>query len=283
MTIGKSIKLYLVNGNPSGVICSYLSNWNGQAIKIPRNKLADVKKRDEVNNIGVYLLFGYSNENPEELKIYIGEADNLYKRLAQHAKSDEKDFWNEAIAFSSKDDNLTKGHIKYLEYRLINILGKNKNYDLINNLNPSKPKLSEMDEDEMEMFLDNMKILIPVLGYKLFVSKNKSKAKKSFYKLKISGIKAKGDRTDNGFIVYKNSQIKDSIANSLSEGYKAIRKMLIEKNIIDEDKKIFIEDYEFSSPSAAAAIIMGYPMNGRTAWKDENEKTLKQNEIEELE
>jgi len=64
MTIGKSIKLYLVNGNPSGVICSYLSNWNGQAIKIPRNKLADVKKRDEVNNIGVYLLFGYSNENP---------------------------------------------------------------------------------------------------------------------------------------------------------------------------------------------------------------------------
>ena len=122
---GKTISLYLVNGNPNGIICAYLSNWTGQAIKIPRNLLENSKMRNEINRIGVYFLFGFSEENPDEHIVYIGESDNIYNRLVQHTKDEEKLFWIEAIAFSSKDDNLTKGHIKYLEYKLIKSASEN--------------------------------------------------------------------------------------------------------------------------------------------------------------
>lgn len=282
MSRGTTISLYLVEGNPSGIVCAYLSNWTGQAIRIPRNLLDKAKQRPECNRIGVYLLFGYSDEMPDEKIVYIGETDNIYERLVQHAKDEGKSFWTEAIGFTSKDDNLNKGHIKYLEYKLIKLANENTNYTVHNGNNSSKPSLSEMSVDDVEAYLDNLKIVLPALGYDLIseLSVEKKSKKNKIYNLELSGIKAKGISTNNGFVVLKGSELTSTVKDSLSIGYKNKRGNLIVKGILKEkDGKIFFDkDYEFSSPSAAAAIIVGYAVNGRRFWQDEKGKSLKENE-----
>ncbi|WP_158701754.1 GIY-YIG nuclease family protein [Lentibacillus sp. Marseille-P4043] len=114
--LGKTIKIFLIDGEPTGRMSAELSNWTGKAFKIPRNKIRDSKDRPELNGTGVYLLFGKDDEQYETETAYIGEAEDVLKRLNQHLK--EKDFWNEVIVLTNKDDNLNKAHIKYLEHHL---------------------------------------------------------------------------------------------------------------------------------------------------------------------
>src|SRR5690554_4954919 len=280
MSRGTTISLYLVNSDPSGIVCAYLSNWTGQAIKIPRNLLEEAKRRQEVDRIGVYLLFGWDVEKPEDKVVYIGEADNIYKRLVQHAKDEAKSFWTEAIAFSSKDDNLTKGHIKYLEYKLIKTAKQNNTYEMFNKNDATESPLPEMAISDMETYFDNMKIVLPLLGHNLLSLHSESLKRHNieYYKLESGRIKATGYQTNNGFVVLKRSQISEGVSPSLADGYKNLRSSLIEKNIISEEQLNFENDYEFSSPSAAAAILVGYPINGRTCWKDAKGRSLKENE-----
>jgi hypothetical protein len=282
MKSGKTISLYLVDGEPSGLICAYLSNWTGQCIKVPRNLLEDAKERKEVSNIGVYFLFGVDENNPDEQKMYIGEAENVFERLIQHSKDDEKAFWDEAIIFSSKDDNLTKGHIKYLEFRLIELSNKNSQYELLNKQKNTRPKLPEMSIADMEVYLENLKIVLPTIGYDIFNEPEKVNIKKeSKLNLNIANIRAVGTLTKSGFLVYKDSELSVGIKDSLSNGYKRKRDKLIEKGLIlkEDNKLVFKESVEFRSPSEAAAIIVGYAINGRKHWKNSNGKTLNEMEV----
>ncbi|HPB54015.1 MAG TPA: GIY-YIG nuclease family protein, partial [Saprospiraceae bacterium] len=117
MKFGKTIKIFLIDGDPNGRMSCELSNWTGKAFKIPRIKIKDCVDRPEIKNPGIYFLFG-KNEIGKDI-IYIGEAETVYSRLLQHLN--QKDFWNEAIIFISKDENLNKAHIKYLENKLYEI------------------------------------------------------------------------------------------------------------------------------------------------------------------
>lgn len=276
-----TISLFLVEGDPSGIICAYLSNWTGQCIKIPRNLLDKAKNREEINSMGIYFLFGYSEENPDDRIVYIGEADNVYRRLVQHAKDEEKLFWTEAIAFTSKDDFLTKGHIKYLEHELISISKVSSNFTVYNKNNATKSNLPEMAVADMQTYLDNVKIILPALGYDLLSEiTSKKKENKYTYHLEQSGLKAKGVYTNTGFTVLEGSEAALSVRESLTIGCKNRRNTLMEKGILKEEdgKLLFTRNYEFTSPSTAAAIIVGYAINGRQSWKDKSGKSLKENE-----
>jgi hypothetical protein len=110
MKFGKTIKIFLIDGDPNGRMTCELSNWTGKAYKIPRNKIKDCKDRPDIFNTGIYILFGKNQENKDS--VYIGEAESVLNRLNQHLG--QKDFWNEAIVFVSKDENLNKAHVKYL-------------------------------------------------------------------------------------------------------------------------------------------------------------------------
>ncbi|MGZ9675366.1 GIY-YIG nuclease family protein [Flavobacterium sp. GNP001] len=79
-----------------------LSNWSGKAYKIPRIKIKDCSDRDDLKSTGVYLLFGKDDTGRDQ--VYIGEAESILKRLNQQLT--QKDFWNEAIVFISKDDQI---------------------------------------------------------------------------------------------------------------------------------------------------------------------------------
>lgn len=275
---GKTIRQFLIDGIPDGRWVSELSNWTGKAYKIPRTYVSSCNERDDLNNTGVYFLFG-QNEDSELPQVYIGEAENILLRIRQHLA--DKDFWTECIAFISKDNNLNKAHIKYLENHLYHQAKKVKRYELINANTPSESSISEMDQAEMDEFIDNMRLILNVLGHKVLETPTETMLNKRetiFFLKDRSGTEAKGKPTSEGFAVMKGSKIAKNVASSLSQSVLNKRRQLIDRGIIDTNF-MFTQDWSFTSPSLAASIVVGYSINGRTAWKDKKGVSLKDSEI----
>jgi hypothetical protein len=280
---GKTIKLFLIDGEPNGRMTCELSNWTGKAYKIPRIKVKDCTDRPELNNPGVYLLFG-KDETGKDL-IYIGEAETVYKRLIQHLT--QKDFWTEAIVFISKDENLNKAHIKYLENKLFESAKAVNRYQIENNTIPTQSSIAESDRAEMEEFIQNIKILINTLGHKAFEDKRETKpnqhqTKGTFYIKAVRGADAQGEPTFDGFVVFKGSKVATSTVPSITSNFIRLREKLLETKAITktEDGLEFPDDYVFSSPSTAAAMVLGRNANGLTEWKLKDGTTLKVFELE---
>lgn len=274
---GKTIRQFLIDGQADGRWASELSNWTGKAYKIPRTYVNQCMDRDDLSNTGVYFLFGRNDETDEE-QVYIGEAENIFNRLKQHLS--EKDFWTECIVFISKDNNLNKAHIKYLENHLYILAKESKRYEVVNSNVPTEASISEMDRAEMDEFIDNMRLILGVLGHKILEPsiKRKSDEKENLYILQDrTGIKASGKPISEGFAVLKGSKIADNVATSLSKSVINKRQLLFDKGIVDENFT-FTQDWAFTSPSLAAAIVAGYSINGRNAWK--NRKGISLKEIE---
>lgn len=282
---GKTIKLFLIDGEPSGRMSCELSNWTGKAFKIPRKQIKESSDRLELHGTGIYILFGKVDSSGQPLA-YIGEAEGIHKRLTQHLSS--KDFWNEAIVFISKDENLNKAHIKYIESRLYEIATSVNRYKLENVNIPTKPKISESDEAEMEEFISNIGLLINTLGFKTFEEIRKTDQTEeevklsTFYIQAARGANASGQSTNEGFVVLKDSSIATSTTNSFPKNWFKLRKTLIEEEIIiEQDEKLkFKKDYLFTSASAAAAIVMGRSANGLKEWKLMDGRILKAVESE---
>ena len=275
---GKTIRQFLIDGHADGRWASELSNWTGKAYKIPRTYVSRCTDRDDMENTGVYFLFGRNDETDAE-QVYIGEAENILSRLKQHLS--ERDFWTECIVFISKDNNLNKAHIKYLENHLYILAKKSKRYEIINSNVPAEVSVSEMDRAEMDEFIDNMRLILGVLGHKVLEPSVRSQGNENenIYILQDrSGIKASGKLVSEGFAVLKGSRISANTAPSLTAPVVARRQTLIDKGIIDVNY-IFTQDWTFTSPSLAAAIVMGYSINGRKKKKNRNGLSLK--EIEE--
>ncbi len=273
-----TIKLFLVHGRPNGLRTAELSNWSGKAVAAPRNELSDLLKREELSSPGFYFLTGVDPESGDKA-IYIGEAENVANRLKKHSS---KDFWNSATIFVSKDENLTKSHIRYIEGRLISTALESSS-SLVMNSASSGAKLPESDAAEMEIFLQKTLQLLPVLGITDFNKSVETPPKEEdILFCKIKGLTAKGKRTSGGFTVYAGSQAVLEHRPS-AKRMKKKREQLLEKGILQPEKNhlIFTKDIEFGSPSTAAAIIRGGASNGLTAWK--NSKGLPLREIEENE
>lgn len=276
MKFAKKITIFLMDGDPSGRLTCELSNWTGKAYKIPRIAVKDCSDRTELQSTGVYLLLGRTDEGAE--KVYIGEAESILKRLIQHLSG--KEFWYEAIVFISKDENLNKAHIKYLEFRLFELANKAARYEIENTVTPSQSSISEADEAEMEEFLENIKLLVSTLGHKVFDEKreHQSKRKSEIFSIKAArGANAQGHPTSEGFVVYKGSKAAQDHVSSFPPSMKKMVVKLIDKGVLKkgDDEYLFTEDYIFSSPSTAAAIVMGRNANGWLEWKLKDGKTLK--------
>lgn len=284
MKFGKTIKIFLIDGDPNGRMSCELSNWSGKAYKIPRIKIKDCTDRDDLSSTGVYLLFGKDDDGNEQ--VYIGEAESILKRLNQQLT--QKDFWNEAIVFISKDENLNKAHIKYLESRLHDIATAAKRYKIENSIIPTRSSISESDRAEMEEFIEYIKMLVNTLGHKVFDEKRKFKPKQ---KQEIFFIKAarnadgQGEQTSDGFVVFKGSKAAANIVNSMTPSFIKLRQKLIDESVLINKITFFefADDYIFSSPSTAAVKVMGRNANGLVEWKNNEGKTLKELEMSDKE
>lgn len=276
MAYGKSIELFLVNGTAESLVTAELSNWNGKAIRIPRIEVSSCN-REDIKGVGVYFLF--CEEETGELSVYIGEAENVLDRLNQHLRDyksgQEKYYWNTAVAFIGRD--LNKALIRYLENRLVDLTKTAGRYQLLTKNTYKNTVLKESQIASMEEFLDNIKILISALNYKVLTPMPQATDNTEYLYCKgQSGANAKGFISSEGFTVVKGSTISDHTVPSFEtrgKTYFNLRNRLIKDKIIQDD--IFIKDYEFSSPSAASAVVLGHNSNGNVDWKTESGVKLK--------
>lgn len=197
-----------------------------------------------------------------------------------------KDFWNEAIIFVSKDENLNKAHIKYLENRLYEIAKSANRYRIDNSITPTQSSISESDTAEMEEFIEYIKMLVNTLGHKVFEEKREFKPKQKQETFQIKGTRGadgQGEPTSDGFVVFKNSKAAGSTVVSMTQNFITLRQKLIEEAVLlnKGENFEFPEDYIFSSPSTAASIVLGRNANGLTEWKLKDGRTLKEFESNE--
>lgn len=273
-----TIKIFLVHGDPKRLRTAEISNWTGKAVAGPRTEFGAVLQRDESGSSGVYFLTGNDPETGE-LAVYVGEAESIRDRVRTHL---EKDFWNHIVFFTSKDENLTKSHIRYLEGRLIEQI-KSASRAVIKNSQDSGSRLPESDREDMEIFLEKIHQLLPALGVEVLVplfSHAQVKSEKALLLCEIHGLRASGHLTPNGIVVLAGSETV-LVERASAQQYPTVlngRRRLIEEGVLAarDDRYIFVRDAEFSSPSAAAAVIHGGSANGRTAWKDQHGRTLKE-------
>lgn len=294
MTIGKSIRVYLADATVTGIKYAELVNWTGHALACPRNRLNELPKWPETAKPGIYFLFE-SRFGDSKPIAYVGESENVLQRLTSHDK--QKDFWNEVIIFTSKDENLTKAHIKYLESALVKLSIQAARYELENGNTPTESSLPRADRDAMEEFILNVRVILGVLGHPILESiLQKSHSKEpsthttnqsdvinplSELTFSINNLTAKGAVTDEGFVLKKGSELSKADTPSIPGNLKKIKDRLREDGILKEDDNRLVADKDIllSSSSYAAAIVAGTARSGPQSWKTANGKTMK--EIEE--
>lgn len=280
MVYGKVIELFLVNGTADSLVIAELSNWNGQAVKIPRIEITECD-RDEIKGPGVYFLF-CKEEEEEKDAVYIGESENLKLRLVQHMQDysagKEKYYWNTAVLFTGT--GLNKALIRYLEDRLVKMAKEANRYTVLTKSTYGKTILKESAQATMEEFLDKIKVLINAMGYKVLepVISSSENNQKTLY-LKMGDAEAKGVITAEGFVVFKGAKLHARTSEkSLSTKAATYRnKMMNSKNVVDLHTT---EDLLFSSSSAAADFVVGFSVSGPQTWKDQNGTPLKELNID---
>jgi hypothetical protein len=273
-----TIKLFLPRGDAKSLRTAEISNWTGKALAAPRTELDELLQREELDKAGVYVLSG-TDPILGSPQAYIGEAEVIRERLKQHKT---KEFWVSAIVFVSKDENLTKAHVRYLEGRLLSQATEVGRFVLEQN-QAGGSKLPESDREDMEVFLARIHQLLPVLGSDLLTPVAQQTAKQQpggILFCRMKGAEARGYRTPNGFAVLQGStavlQERPSAKKWPSDVL--LRKRLIaDKSLVEADGFYrFAKDVEFTSPSAAAGAIEGGSANGLAHWKSAEGRTLKE-------
>ena len=298
MKNSKNFNLFLMDGEVTGRIKCTLSNWTGLAYKVPRLYLEKCKDRQDLKQSGVYFLFGKNDDGEDE--VYIGQAgirkngEGVLFRVSEHLK--DEIYFSDAVMLTTQNNSFGPTEISYLENKFTNMAIDVDRYKVRNGNDPNPGNVTEEKESELEDFIEYSKMILGVLGYKIFVPIVDKDAKEKYensnndkdsilYLSRKSGksnrqIEAKCKRTDEGFVVLKGSMIEiiDSIA--IPKSIKELREQCIDKNEIVDGK--LNKNYLFNSPSYTAAFVLGTNANGRTSWENEKGITLKDLEENEM-
>lgn len=275
-----SLRIFVADGDPDGLRLVERSNWVGKAIVFPRALLPKIKQRAELNQTGVYLLLGPREDGEGEM-LYIGEGDPVRPRLESHYA--QKDFWNRAVCFVAAPGQLNKAHVQFLEATLVRLAKSAKRLPLDNANHPAEPSLSEADFADMQVFLENMLGMLPVLGIHAFeqAAPMAGTVAQTVLTCRGKGVTASGYEATQGFVVKSSSQAVGESVPSMQQhvrGMFDLREELIGNGVLQRDGNhfLFAQDYAFSSPSTAAAVVLGRSANGRIEWKDAGGRTLKE-------
>jgi len=286
--LGRTIRIYLADGNPTGIQHAELVNWTIQAIVCPRRRVPVLSRWPEARRPGAYILVGADGDGD---LAYIGETEDVATRLQHHVA--KKEFWRQAVFVTSKDDNLTKAHVKYLESRFLSLATDAARIRLENGKGSEPPNLPKPDRDAMEEYIQSARILLSALGFR-FLEKLDTRSEPKHapasgeenggtlrprltMTVPKTGVNAKGSVTDEGFVVLEGSKGSAVVRDSLPKGWRALREEAISDGAITDEGGglVFRRDMLFSSPSAAASVLAGGNRNGRDAWVADDGRTLK--------
>lgn len=269
-----SIRIFLPDGKPDGLRIIEKSNWTGSGVICPRSEVPEFRHRDEFQRPGVYVLQGPSEDGALP-RVYVGEAEKIRPRLDQHLAG--KDFWTTVCFFVSKDQNLNKAHAQYLESRLVDLAQQAKRCELENATVPRTPALSEADCADVEAFLSEMLLCLPIVGIGAFERPAAPSADRAVLQLRGKDAEARGYESADGFVVLEDSLARSAEVPSIHGHVTELRETLLKKGVFEpaRDTQFRVtQDYEFNSPSQAAAVMMGRNANGRIEWKTEDGRPL---------
>jgi len=293
----RSIRLFLVDGTPAGLRTAEIGLSTCKAVACPRVSLPALRDRPEAKRTGVYVLIGEEHpDQPGRTAVYVGEGDEVITRILRHENT--KDFWDRVVIFVSKDENLTKSHVRHLEAKLVSLAREANRAFVVNGNDPEGGRLPEAEEAEMTQFLEQVRTLLGIFGITEFEparpratpppatkkSPGPVKAAPPTFFFKASGLQAEGVLDDAGFIVRKGSRARKAASSALSSYKLATRQELIVGGVLKEagGELKFTQDFLFTSSSAAASVISGTSMNGRIVWKLADGTTLRDWEEREL-
>ena len=263
-------------GNPNGMKIIDLAGWSGKCFIIPRQNLKELKNRAEINQPGLYLLFGVDESLADNL-VYIGESENFYNRIENHDFN--KDFWNIAVIFTS---GLNRAFVKYLEYRATTLAHEANRMVVQNKIQPQENTLSEFEKVTVEQYFENVQFILGAMGYEVFETIAQSITDPKFYYLKREGVSAKAQLlTDGSLNVLEGSLARIRVTDSFWDWSKSAREKFIKDGtLVDNGDGLsykYTKSVVFKSPTAAAVTTMGYSVNGWDAWKDVKGNTLDKN------
>lgn len=280
----KTIKLFLMDGESTGRIKCTIDMTSIVAYKINRDDLEKSKDREHLKQSGIYFLFGGTTDNSTKDVVYIGQAgvrkngEGLLYRLQEHKRNPEKNYWNEAIAITTTDNSLGATDISYLENHFCNLARNANRYDVKNGNEPTIGNISEEKECALLEFVENAKLILGVLNYKVFVPliENTATTNDTFYLKRTNRqtgitVTATGRKNRDGFVVQKGSKIAKEEMKVIYPKVSILRKQAK----IDENY-ILQEDMLFTSPTYAAAFVIGGNANGLVEWKTKDGITLKE-------
>ena len=267
--MGKTVTTYLIDGDPKGTQYAFISNKICQMFVVPRSNLSYLNTQEKLQKPAFYILLG--EDETTKPQAYIGETENFRERVKDH--DNKKSFWQKALIFVSKDADMTKADVQYLEHKAIAEAKKANTFVLSDNKQtPKAPNLPEYRQDSMDEFFDDAKFLASFIGCNIFEI-SQPKATENLFYIKGRGCEAKGFYSSNGFTVQKGSVIAPTVVPSF--GWKEKRNDMVQEYTVQEGTKLFMtSDITFSSPSTAAMFVLGRPSNGWTDWKDDNGNTL---------
>lgn len=279
------MRLFLVDGTPGGLTTAEITNWTGHVLSGRRSDLGDLLKRGEAQRPGVYLLLGDDEAAVGGTRCYIGEAEDVADRLRSHQRG--KEFWDRVVVVTSKDENLTKGHVRYLEARLIELASRAARVELENGTQPPRAPLPEADRSDMEYFIEQVQVVLPVLGVNAIRVRDVKPTSPSATDQLVSpmfslvntklGVDAKAQQVDGEFTMLAGSRVVGAVRESARyspstarayASYRALHDKLVVNGAISivDGVGILTRDAVFSSPSTAGAIALGRSCNGREAW-----------------
>lgn len=285
---GKHIELFLVDGVPGGITTAKVAGWTGNVLLGPRAQLGEILKRAEARGNGTYLLLGDDPAAVGSTLLYIGKTENYHDRFKQHDA--KKLFWDRLVIMTSSDDSFNEGHWGYLEYRLVEIAQRTSRVTLDNTQVPQIRKLSEAQISDMEEYIAQLLVVLPVLGVNAFRSlPNRDSGPRvaesetdQIFILKVSktGIDAKARVDGDQFVMLSGSTIVGSWnkTGSTESTRRAYASYKAQFDALVADGSIAVtgghgrltRDIPFSSPSTAGAIATGRSCNGRQSWLWEN-------------
>jgi hypothetical protein len=270
----KALQIIVPSGEPTGIKLIKVSGWDGLCYIVPRQSLNELTVDSDVNNPGMYFLFGKDESSDAQLA-YIGESENFLNRITSH--SAKKDFWDEAIVFTG---DLNKAHVKYLEYKAVQLAKQAGRMQLDNSVTPPENRLSEYDKVGVELFFSNAKFILEAFGYDIFKSLAESTQDSELYYLKGRDFDATARLLDNGgMIVLAGSRASIVETSSFGGWSQTARRQYLQDGTLVQDVESyrFTRDVTFRKPSAAAATVAARSINGWTAWKNAYSKTLDEN------
>lgn len=266
--MGKTVTTYLIDGDPKGTQYAFISNKICQMFVIPRSNLSYLNKQEKLQKPAFYILIG--EDESTKPQAYIGETENFKERVKDH--DNKKSFWQKALVFVSKDADMTKADVQYLEYKAVSEAQKADRFTLAENKQtPKAPNLPEYQKDAMNEFFEDIRFLASFIGCNIFEI-TQPKEEHLFY-AKNRGCDARGFYSAAGFTILKGSIIANSTTPSFV--WKEKRQNLIrEYTSVINGALAMNSDKTFSSPSTAADFCLGRSCNGWTIWQDKEGKTL---------